>query len=482
MPTKDKLIAFGIFIFAVIVASIYIYSSPEFPSKECFNLDGVDYDTIALNLFLGNGYCHIKGVPTSFRPPLYPLFLASIYSIFGYDHTPVKYIQAILHGFTAMLTFVIGFYCFGRITGLLAASYISVYEPFLYINTLILSEPLFITLTLLTLYFVIMILNRGEKSIYAVLLGFISGIATLCRTALAPFILILFPLLLFIKKLTDKKIDLKQYGKIVSNNSWLSLLKKYLLTLVIFFITLSPWAIRNYNVHGRFLITDTHGGWVFWQKLIPFHNFGNNLDNAYKKAQEKGLENTKSEELFRWVFEDNLFGVEATYYLMNREYPGNNIPKDEIMINDFYYSKASEYMKEHPFLTMLNIFKNGVKFYSPIISTEGFENNYSYWYSFIFIFGIIGLICSFPLWRQSLPLYFVIMNFTTIVSLSMSHDRFRYPIDPIISIFAAFGIINICNKSRNKIIALIVFLVIIVLNILIAQFCMNIKLFLKNLL
>ena len=91
--------------------------------------------------------------------------------------------------------------------------------------------------------------------------------------------------------------------------------------MIFFILTLSPWVIRNYAVQGEFLVTDTHGGWVLWQKLLPFHNFGNYLENAYKKAHEIGFENISSTQMFRWVFKDNLFGGDATYSLIKRDYP-----------------------------------------------------------------------------------------------------------------------------------------------------------------
>lgn len=45
--------------------------------------DSYEYDAIARNLLAGEGYSLIAGAPTVFRPPGYPLFVATVYAISG---------------------------------------------------------------------------------------------------------------------------------------------------------------------------------------------------------------------------------------------------------------------------------------------------------------------------------------------------------------------------------------------------------------
>jgi len=477
----DRIIGFGIFAFAFLVASLYIYLSSSFPpSPEYFNIDAVDYDTLGYNLYLGNGYCYYEGIPTSFRPPIYPLFLSFIYKIFGYNHVPVKYIQALLHGLTALFIFLTGNYIFDRVISALAAVYISVYHPFLYINNMILSEPLFIFLVSLTTYLIILIL-KGNQVIAPVLVGFVSALAALCRTAIVPFVFLFFPLLLLIegykKGVGNYKERLKSLARFGKGSPALIIF----LVLIIFILTQSPWVIRNYVVHGKLLLADTHGGWVFWQKYIPFYNFGNFLDNAYKKVQEKGAENVTSAQLFRWVFEDNWFGKEATYRLLTREYPDESIPSDEIGINEFYYRKGIQYIKKNPIGAVMNMLKNGLKFFSPIVTTEGMKGKYSYWFSFIMTFGIVGMILSFRKIDNVLILHFVILNFLLMIMLTYAHNRFRFPADPYMALFAAYAIINIYRNTLKKYKVYLIYILLILLNIALGQSAPHLKTFMKSL-
>jgi len=41
--------------------------------------DSADYDRLARSLAEGRGYTNTRGEPTSWRPPLYPAFVAAIY-------------------------------------------------------------------------------------------------------------------------------------------------------------------------------------------------------------------------------------------------------------------------------------------------------------------------------------------------------------------------------------------------------------------
>ena len=69
---------------------IYYFSSPP-------QSDAKEYHSIALNLISGYGYSLEPGRPTTKRPPLYPLFLASIYTLLNPDYRKALYVQAILH-------------------------------------------------------------------------------------------------------------------------------------------------------------------------------------------------------------------------------------------------------------------------------------------------------------------------------------------------------------------------------------------------
>jgi len=481
MAKSDKLISLGLMLAAFSVAALYIYFAHPFPpTPEFLNIDAVDYDTIGYNLYLGNGYCYHKGIPTSFRTPVYPVFLYLTYKVFGYNHTPVKYIQALLHGIMVMLLYLIGRHIFDRVTALIASSYIACYKPFLYINNMILSEPLFIFLVVLSIYLVIRIIH-GDHVVSPMLTGIVTSLGAMCRTALVPFVFFFIPLIFFIHRYHSAPGSRRKKIRSLFGINRGSPINIIVIVFIFFILTASPWIIRNYMVQGEFLFTDTHGGWVVWQKYIPFYNYGHYFDNTYKKAEEKGFSTVKSTEIFRWIFEDNNFGVDATYDLLKREYPEYKSITNEFDVNRFYYEKAYEHIRKNPIEAAFNILKNGIKFFIPLITTEGLRGKYSYWFSFIMTFGIIGMYLSKGNWNRTLILHFTILNFLLVIMLSYAHNRFRFPADPAFALFAAYGIKNIYDRSRKLSKSIIFYLFVILINLILGQVMINIKLFIKNL-
>lgn len=481
MEKQDKLLSAWLFIFAFLAASAYVFFAPSFPpSPEFFNIDAVDYDTLAYNLYLGNGYCYFKGEPTAFRPPVYPLFLAGIYKLFGYNHVHVKYTQALIHALTVLLLFLTGKQIVDRRVSFIASLYISIYQPFLYANNMILSEPLFVFLVTMTVYLTVLI-TRGNHYTPSMLVGITSALAFLCRTAIVPYVFLFLPIFLLFQRYRELPGNRGEKLRSLFQIKYGTPLYTILIILTFFILTISPWVVRNYLVFGEFLITDTHGGWVFWQKYIPFYNYGNFLEKAYKKADEKGFKNVKSTEIFRWVFKDNLFGKYATYDLLKREYPKELIPTDEFDINRFYYQKGIEFIRDNPGKALWNILKNGIKFFSPLSTTEGMKDKFCYWFSFLMTFGIIGMIYSTPIFNRVFLLHCVILNFLLMIMLTYAHGRFRYPADPYLALFAAYGVINIYKKASSKYKAIIFYILIILANIFMGLMTLPLKKILKGL-
>ncbi|MEK6917155.1 MAG: hypothetical protein AABW92_05420, partial [Nanoarchaeota archaeon] len=94
---KLKNILLEIFIFAFFMRLLAIIVQEE--SKKLPLSDAANYDQIAVNIVSGHGFSEVidgQKVPTMRRTPIYPLFLAGIYSIFGHNYIAVKIIQAIL--------------------------------------------------------------------------------------------------------------------------------------------------------------------------------------------------------------------------------------------------------------------------------------------------------------------------------------------------------------------------------------------------
>ena len=142
MHTKNKL--FLIFLLALLlrVAFIIFYDHGKMLQNQLYAPDEYSYDQIAVNFLNGKGLVTDDGLYAR-RGPVYPLFLAIIYFIFGHSYVAVRFIQAIIGSSTPLLIFFIAkkLVC---IEIAIIASWLSfLYYPFIYQPAYLSNEILF---------------------------------------------------------------------------------------------------------------------------------------------------------------------------------------------------------------------------------------------------------------------------------------------------------------------------------------------------
>jgi hypothetical protein len=262
--------------------------------------DMFQYDMLARSLVSGNGfrwyaqedlnqlaafvefdlssvkeYDPIRGIPTSFRAPLYPTFLALVYFFSGIDFSrffAARLAQAIFLGAPlAPLTYLVAKKLFppllaregrgvrseraARISAWVVACY-----PMLLIYPLGLgTENPFFTL-LLTSFFFLLKSNEQPITVNFLLSGFFLGLTALTRSVILPFAGLAILWAWFILK--DKR------GAI--------------LVALAFMLTVAPWVIRNSLLHGKLTGIESSMGYNLYLGYHPEGNgsftFGPSLD------------------------------------------------------------------------------------------------------------------------------------------------------------------------------------------------------------
>src|SRR4030042_7148639 len=103
-----------------------------------------DYDLIAQNIINGNGYSIHPPKPTAERMPIYPLFLVTLYKIFGRNIQLACTIQAFIDMITCFVVFKTALLVFKskKIANLTAFLY-AIYLPFFTLVGVIMNEVLF---------------------------------------------------------------------------------------------------------------------------------------------------------------------------------------------------------------------------------------------------------------------------------------------------------------------------------------------------
>jgi hypothetical protein len=285
-----KSFAFRIFMIALVLRLIPVI----FARGLGIGLDDMfQYDMLARSLAAGNGfrwyaqedlnqlaafvdfdlssvkeYDPVLGIPTSFRAPLYPAFLAIVYFVNGVDFSrffAARLAQAIFLGAPlAPLTYWVAQRLFPRssfyhsekaaqVSALIVACY-----PMLLIYPLGLgTENPFFVLLLSSFLFLLLSIEKPVAS-RLLLSGVFLALTTLTRSVILPFALAAFCLLLFLHR------------------RWA------LLAILSFFLMISPWIIRNSLLHGKLTGIETSMGYNLYLGYHPQGNgsfiFGPSLD------------------------------------------------------------------------------------------------------------------------------------------------------------------------------------------------------------
>ena len=161
----------------------------------------VDFDLLSVD------YDPVRGVPTSFRAPLYPAFLALIYYLAGAGagrFFAVRLVQAGLSALLAPLTYLVSRRLFpdpsstlrtGNKPASVIAAWIVACYPLLIIYPIgLATENLFFLLFLTAFYFLLRIPdsrfptpNSHSSTLYSLLSGFFLALAALTRSVILPF-------------------------------------------------------------------------------------------------------------------------------------------------------------------------------------------------------------------------------------------------------------------------------------------------------
>ena len=217
-----------------------------------FDLSGVDE------------YDPARGIPTSFRAPLYPSFLAIVYLISGTGSSrffAARLAQAILLGAPlAPLTYLTAQRLFPENeSASRLASWIVALYPMLLIYPLGLgTENLFFILVLASFFLTLKTIEKPIASLF-LLSGLFLGLASLTRSIILPFALVsLIWLWAFVSR------------------------RGALMAALALFIVIAPWIIRNSLLHGRLMGIESSMGYNLYLGYHPQGNgsfvFGPSLD------------------------------------------------------------------------------------------------------------------------------------------------------------------------------------------------------------
>jgi 4-amino-4-deoxy-L-arabinose transferase-like glycosyltransferase len=198
--------------------------------------DSILYDTLASNLLDTGVFGPKAGVPDVRVPPVYPFFLAGVYTLFGHAVMPVRLVQVVLGTLTCLLVYLLARKVFpDRRVAWLSFGIVIAHPVLIVWTTFRLTETLYVALMVGAVLVVIEALHSLAAGL-SLMAGMLLGLTLLTRELLFGYPLFVWPLLI-------------AWGK-----PWRMVLRHILLFTLGLVLVLTPWVIRNANAVGRFVI------------------------------------------------------------------------------------------------------------------------------------------------------------------------------------------------------------------------------------
>jgi len=141
-PTQIVLL---VFVFAFLIRLAFLATKPHAFTHQLQAGDEPLYHGLAVNLLNGEGYV-FEGQPRTYPPPLYPIFIAAVYSTVGAAPSAARVINALLGSLLCALIAWWAILLWGKRSGVIAGLFASLYYPFVQLPTYLMTENLYLPL------------------------------------------------------------------------------------------------------------------------------------------------------------------------------------------------------------------------------------------------------------------------------------------------------------------------------------------------
>jgi 4-amino-4-deoxy-L-arabinose transferase-like glycosyltransferase len=275
--------------------------------------DPTDFDRCAWSLAQGHGYCTslfaAPGSASAFRPPGYPFLLAAVYSVFGHSLTAARLLACVLGGGTAALAALLALAVTERrAVAWLAGVLVAIAPSLIAISGSLLSENLFCPLALAVALLLLRLDQRPDLRLWA-LVGVLCGIATLTRTV--GVLLILAAMWPLVRSPGDRRAKRRRAAVLVAA----------------MIAAVTPWAVRDALVFGRFIPLTTQGGYTMvtsYNRYDEAHGiFGGSEPNLMPEflpllyhhgISEAEINQRETSEALSVIFHHPWFDARVTFY------------------------------------------------------------------------------------------------------------------------------------------------------------------------
>ena len=407
-------------IFSILAIYAYGVNNLEFGDTQ-------DYINAANAFLNGTPYPRESIQHPMFRPPLFPLFIAAIWSIFPDSTLAVKLAQALLHAATVFIAFKIIYELTSKEIPAFLGALLCAVHPLLAGHTVdFYTEPLHTFLCALAMFWLIKFLKSDKSlNLYAVLTGITFGLATLCRPAILGVAICLVAVIVLIQFVELRKL------KYLSASA---------LLIASIFLTIAPWTYYNYRTTGEFILVNDGFSYNLWLGNLP------ETIQLYEGGFQSKEENQR--------FADHVWGTVKIEKVNELEKTDNYSSLSFNEKEKVWRREALENLKQDYGLTARLMIGKTWSFWTP------FLNHFTYGKKVvalvaafvigIYVFGIYG---ASVIWKDNLGRKFVILLVVTFLVTTAIHVlifgfvRYRVPnVDPYLSMLTGIAIWHLAAK------------------------------------
>jgi Dolichyl-phosphate-mannose-protein mannosyltransferase len=376
------------------------------PAIKDFLPYGYELGRVASAIAAGNGFSSplrfFDTGPTAWFTPIYPYLVAGIFRVWGTFSSESKGVIQISNCAFAALTIIpiyaIAQKCFGKTSAVISAWAWTLLPTSLLFPIIWIWDTALAALFMALLFWATLAMRDAKK------LTAWAGYSALWAVGVLinPSLLSVFPFL-------------AGWAVWKSRHSvpWT---RTVAVTILVFAAAMVPWTVRNYRVFGKFIVLRSNFGLELW--------LGNN----------PGVPDTWSP----WLHPNDSLEEAEKYKRMG-----------EIAFMAEKQREAIEFMRTHPAETLRLMYRRFINTWVGISDSPADEWAASPWY----LRGFIVLNVAFPLLallgflfarrsrsEEALPYFIMLMVFPLVFYLTHSSLRYRFPMDPIMMVLAAYGV------------------------------------------
>jgi tetratricopeptide (TPR) repeat protein len=405
---RNKRWLFLLFAAAFGLKMIYILQSTGSLQTQVPILDAKYYDDMAQDIAAGN----IIRKEAFFMGPLYPYFLALIYSIFGRSFLLLGMIQIAGGAGTVVLTYLIGRSVFRPSVALLGAVLLGFYGASTFYEGQFLMMWLGTFLNMLLLYVLLSDFKDRYLLKYCVA-GALLGLSALARANILIFLPVVLLWLLCVARVKRRVLAAAVFAAAA-------------------FAVIAPATIHNYVASKDFVLITSNGGMNFY--------IGNNAEAAGAFYPPKGVDFISDTTTRRYV----------------ERMLGRDMKPSEI--SRYWFGQGWEFIRNEPGREVALLARKTALFFNgyelpQIESYDISKKRYAIFKALLVNFwiigalGIAGIICSARRWKQLYLLHWFILSYSLSIILFFVTARYRVQIVPVLSLFAAFTIAEVLPRT-----------------------------------